>query len=133
MSSNKIAPLWHACLTSLGACAEGVQIYCPCCTFPAILYCTMVPIFRALWIVTFLVVHMGRSEKVRNRWKRVVILGLNFANSISPFFRSPIIIPIQWWIFTLKVWPENNQIKTFLFLILEKHFCTMKNLKLYRH
>ena len=39
MRVNKIAPLWHTCLTSLSACAEGGQLYCPSCTYAAIPYC----------------------------------------------------------------------------------------------
>ena len=37
LRGNKIAPLWP----SLGACAKGVQFYCPYRTYPAIPYCTI--------------------------------------------------------------------------------------------
>ena len=38
MRRNKIAPLQHLCLASLGTCAKGVQFYCPSCTYSAIPY-----------------------------------------------------------------------------------------------
>ena len=43
MRGNKIAPLWHTCLASLGTRAKGVQFYCPSRTYPAIPYCTIFP------------------------------------------------------------------------------------------
>ena len=49
MRGNKIAPLQHTCLTSLGTCAKGVQFYCPSHTYPAIPYCTIFSIFSTLW------------------------------------------------------------------------------------
>ena len=40
---NKIAPVQHSCLTSLGTCAEGMQFYCPSRTYAAIPYCIIFP------------------------------------------------------------------------------------------
>ena len=37
---NKIAPLWHVCLTSLSTCAKRVQFYCPSRIYPGIPYYT---------------------------------------------------------------------------------------------
>ena len=42
---NKIALLQNACLASLSTCAEGVQFYCPSCTYLAILNCTIFTYF----------------------------------------------------------------------------------------
>ena len=43
MRSNKIVPLWHACLASLSTCAKGVQFYCPSGTYSTIPYCAIFP------------------------------------------------------------------------------------------
>ena len=43
LRGNKIAPLWHTCLTLLSTCAKGVQFNCPSRTHPAIPYCPIFP------------------------------------------------------------------------------------------
>ena len=48
LSGNEIAPLWHTCLTLLGACAKGVQFHCPSFSYPAITYCANFPYFEPI-------------------------------------------------------------------------------------
>ena len=43
LRGKKNACLQHECLPSLSTCAEGVQLYCPSHTYPAIPYCTFFP------------------------------------------------------------------------------------------
>ena len=43
LRENKIAPFHHACLVSLGTCAEGVQFYCSSHTYAAIPFCNIFP------------------------------------------------------------------------------------------
>ena len=48
LRGNRIAPLQHAYLSSLGTCAKGVQFYCPSHTYRAIHYCSIFSIFSSL-------------------------------------------------------------------------------------
>ena len=62
---NKIAPLWHACLTSLGTSAKGAQFYYPTRTYPAIPFFTIFPFLKHCAISSYFPIFEDDDESIR--------------------------------------------------------------------